>query len=253
LDYLDTNLKSLWYTYSEQKGGIRKWLSFLAWTRDNIQNGQNAIATLYEQLNTAKQLPDKSPVQFNAYLSAIERDLPHQDEKASALLFYSKLTQELRRQFKTSDVLIPETRASCVAVAQRIWEGLYDSEAKQKRDTSGTTPKYPQDSKHTRDDSKYPRIDSKRNRQDQYHLGHRRQDDRNKDRFRDKSEKEQPTCFRCHKPGHYATSCPDVKEAKTAKIQSAQEQPVASQPSSRSGSEQPQTLSDSEDSSDSLN
>jgi hypothetical protein len=120
LDYLDTNLKSLWYTYSDQKGGIRKWSIFVMWTRDNIQNGQNAVATLYEQFNAARQLPEKSPVQFNAYLSAIERDLPQQDDKASAMAFYSKLTKELKRQFKTSDIAIPETRAQCVAVAQRV-------------------------------------------------------------------------------------------------------------------------------------
>ena len=120
LDYLEPSLKSLWYTYSEQNGGVRKWPLFLSWTRDNIQNGQNATATLYEQLNAAKQLPDKSPVQFNAYLSAIERDLPQQDEAASAMTFYSKLTKELKTQFKTSDIPIPETRAKCVAVAQRV-------------------------------------------------------------------------------------------------------------------------------------
>ena len=71
---------------------------------------------------------DRSPVQFNAYLSAIKRDLPQQDNKASAITFYSKLTRELKRQFKTSDILIPETRAKCIAVAQCIWEGLYRSE-----------------------------------------------------------------------------------------------------------------------------
>ena len=75
---MDTSLKSLWYTYSDQKEdkGIKKWSSFLNWTRDNIQHGQNATATLYEQRNEARQLANKSLVQFNAYLAAIERDLP---------------------------------------------------------------------------------------------------------------------------------------------------------------------------------
>ena len=121
LDYLDTNLKSLWYTFNDQQKGIGRWSTFVNWTRDNIQNGQNATATLYEQLNAARQLSDHSPVQFNAYLSAIERDLPQQDDKASAMTFYSKLTRELKKQFKTSDIPIPETRTKCVAVAQRIW------------------------------------------------------------------------------------------------------------------------------------
>jgi hypothetical protein len=75
---------------------------------------------LYEQQNAARQLSDQSPVQFNAYLSANEIDLPQQDDKASAMTIYSKLTRELKKQFKTSDIPIPETRAKCVAVAQRI-------------------------------------------------------------------------------------------------------------------------------------
>ena len=96
LDYLDTDLKSLWYTYSDQKGGVKKWPTFLTWTRDNIQNGQNATATLYEQFNWAKQGSHQSPTEFNAYISAIEQDLPQQDQKTSAITFYSKLTRELK-------------------------------------------------------------------------------------------------------------------------------------------------------------
>ena len=52
---------------------------------------------LYEQLNAVRQWLDKSPIQFNAYLSAIERDLPQQDDKALAMTFYSKLIKELKK------------------------------------------------------------------------------------------------------------------------------------------------------------
>jgi hypothetical protein len=243
LDYLDSNLKSLWYTFNDQQKGVGKWSTFINWTRDNIQNGQNATATLYEQLNAAKQLPDKSPVQFNAYLSAIERDLPQQDDKASAMTFYSKLTKELKKQFKTSDIPIPETRAKCVAVAQRIWDGLHG----------------PEERKSSKDDSgpKYPRIDSKRDRKDRYHLGHRHKDDRNKEKG--STPEKEVICFKCNKPGHYATSCPDLKGSdKKAKIQSIQKDHSqasnrsSSRSSSPSRSEAPGTPIDS-DSSDSLN
>jgi hypothetical protein len=252
LDYLEPSLKSLWYTYSEQKKGIRKWSIFLDWTRENVQNGQNATATLYEQLNTAKQLLDKSPVQFNAYLAAIERDLPQQDEAASAMTFYSKLTKELKRQFKTSDIPIPDTRAKCVAVAQRIWEGLHGTDDRRGLNNLNTRP-----SSGPSTDLKYPRPDSGRDRKDQYHLNHRSKDNQNKERPRNDLRKDQPTCFICNKPGHYATSCPDRKrtsEKTKAKIQSAQQEhsPVASpKTSSRASTESPQ--SELEDSSDSLN
>ena len=72
---------------------------------------------MYEQLNAARQWPNKSPIQFNAYLSAIKRDLLQQDDKALAITFYSKLIKELKKQFKTSDIPILETRAKCIAIA----------------------------------------------------------------------------------------------------------------------------------------
>ena len=72
---------------------------------------------MYEQLNAAKQLSNQSPVQFNAYLLAIKRDLLQQNDKALAMTFYSKLMKELKKQFKTLDIPILETRAKCVAIA----------------------------------------------------------------------------------------------------------------------------------------
>ena len=236
LDYLDSNLKSLWYTFSDQQKGVGRWSIFINWTWDNIQNGQNATATLYEQLNTAKQMPERSPVQFNAYLLAIERDLPQQDEKASAMTFYSKLTKELKRQFKTADIPIPETRAKCVVVAQRIWEGLHGPDERKGFESYKSSENY-KDSKHRKsskekdykdsrekDDSrsKYPSTGSRRDQKDHYHLGHCHKDDQNKDKRRLTPERE-VICFKCNKPGHYAPDCPDQKESKRkAKIQSTQ-------------------------------
>ncbi len=169
------------------------------------------------------------------------------------MTFYSKLTKELKKQFKTSDVRIPETRAECVAVAQRIWEGLYGSDEKRSfADKPGLSTGL-----------KYPCIGSERDRKDCYHRDHRSKDDWNRDRPRNEPTTskpgKEPICYQCNKPGHYATSCPDRKEPHTkAKIQSIQQEynplPVAStQPSSRSGSEEPQALSEPEDSDDSLN
>ena len=121
-------------------------------------------------------MPERSPVQFNAYLLAIERDLPQQDEKASAMTFYSKLTKELKRQFKTADIPIPETRAKCVPVAQHIWEGLHGSDERKGFESYKSTENY-KDSEHRKsskekdykdlrekDDSrsKYPSTGSRR-------------------------------------------------------------------------------------------
>src|SRR6266487_4983970 len=175
------------------------------------------------------------------------------------MTFYSKLTRELKKQFKTSDIHILETRAKCVAVAQRIWEGLHGSD--QRKSLYGSDEKKSfTDRSGPATGPKYPRIGSERDRKDRYHRDHRSRDDRNQDRPRNestaiKSEKE-PICYRCNKPGHYATNCPDRKEHTKATVQSVKQEdhpsPVANtQPSSRSGSEMPQPMSDPEDSDDS--
>ena len=198
--------------------------------------GRMLTATLYEQLNAAKQLLDKSPVQFNAYLSAIERDLPQQDDKASAMTFYSKLTKELKKQFKTSDIPIPETRAKCVAVAQRIWEGLHGLEERRGFESHKSSKEKDYKDSKEKDDSRsrYPQTDSRRDRKDHYRLAHHHKDDQNKEKWRSTTEKE-VICFKCNKPGHYAPSCPDLKGLdKKPKVQSAQKD--HSQASSRSSS-----------------
>ena len=127
-------------------------------------------------------------------------------------MFYSKLTRELKKQFKTSNIPIPNTRAQCVAVAQRIQEGLYRLDKKR-----GVI-----DKSNPATGTKYPRIGSERDRKDRYHQDHRLRDNRNQDRPRNKPttiklEKEL-ICYRCYKPGHYTTTCLDYKEYTKAKV-----------------------------------
>ena len=120
------------------------------------------------------------------------------------MTFYSKLTKELKRQFKTSDIPIPDTRAKCVAVAQRVQEGLYrpkgnkGSRGSEGKEGSGLSTK-----------SNYPCTNSKRDRQDRYHLSHCYRDDQTKEKPKTTPKGEQPTCFKCYKPGHYANNCLD--------------------------------------------
>ena len=61
-------------------------------------------------------------------------------------MFYSKLTKELKKQFKTSNIPIPNTRAQCIAIAQRIQEGLYRLDKKRgviDKPNPTIGPKYP--------------------------------------------------------------------------------------------------------------
>ena len=81
------------------------------------------------------------------------------------MTFYSKLTQELKKQFKTSNIHILETRAKCVAVAQRIQEGLHGLD--QKKSLYGSDKKKSfTDRSSPATGPKYPCIGSERDRKD---------------------------------------------------------------------------------------
>ena len=130
------------------------------------------------------------------------------------MMFYSKLMKELKKQFKTFDIPIPETRAKCMAIAQCIQDGLHRLEERKSSESYKSS--------REKDDPKYPYIDSKRDRKDHYHLGHCKKDDQNKEK-RKSTPKREITYFKCNKLGHYTTSCLDLKGSnKKAKIQSTQ-------------------------------
>jgi hypothetical protein len=101
------------------------------------------------------------------------------------MTFYSKLSEELKKQFKTSDIPIPDTRAECVAIAQRIWEGLHVSDKRRGFTdvTAGPGPVI---------GPKYPRTGSERDRKDRYNRDHRAKDDRNRDRLRNEPTVRKP-------------------------------------------------------------
>ena len=130
------------------------------------------------------------------------------------MTFYSKLTQELKNQFKTSNILILETWAKCVVVAQHVQEGLHKSTSQKDLKEAVSSG------------SKYLKTNSPRDQIDQYYLGHcqhqdnhRHLDDHNKEAPRADPKLLIPTCFKYKKPGHYATICLDNKEPRKAKIQ----------------------------------
>ncbi len=131
------------------------------------------------------------------------------------MMFYSKLTKELKKQFKTSDIPIPETRAKCVAIAQHVQESLCRLKEKKSFES------YKGSREKDKCSSKYLQTDSRRDWKDRYYLGYYYKNNQNKEKTRPTSEKKQLVCYKCNKLGYYTTSCSNQKElTKKAKIQS---------------------------------
>ncbi|KAN0076223.1 hypothetical protein V8E54_006365 [Elaphomyces granulatus] len=80
--------------------------------------------TVYEEYERASQRDNQSPVDFDAYLSSIERELPEVPDSIQANRFYAKLNEDVVKQIKISGLqTLPNTRTEMVALAQRDSNG----------------------------------------------------------------------------------------------------------------------------------
>jgi len=182
LDYVDEYLKSLWTTHLTQHPDDEKdWDVFLQWTKRNIAQGLNSETTLYKQYQDAKQRPNQPPREFNNYLTSLERDLEHKTEKETAMAFYVRLDDDLRRQFDISNINLATTRSQMVDIAQRVWEGLKD---------------------------RTPENAEERGR---HHKKQKSSKDKPQPPPREKAKRE-GLCFRCGRKGHYMDDCPESAE-----------------------------------------
>jgi hypothetical protein len=88
---------------------------FLQWTWTLIKDNANFESTVYEEYQEAVQREGQPHLDFDAYLSAVERELPKALDAVSANIFYSKLHQDVRKQIKLSGLTaLPTTRTEMV-------------------------------------------------------------------------------------------------------------------------------------------
>ena len=273
LNWVDEKLLSLWYTYRDQKKRdshkIKRWGKFLSWTKGKIQGGQNAPANVYSRYDAVRHKPNEPPYYFDSFLASIERDLPKKDDKASALAFFSKLSTELKTQFKTAHVKVPKSRAKCVVAAQEIWEGLHPEYQKTKEyeqrirfmgdskaDNKDQNDKNDKGWKrhHTRGNSQA--HESKRQRKDKFNLHHRKNSASKEDKDQGKKQwdrktheerKEKDLCYNCGKRGHYSNNCPEKNQSKgsSSKVQQVRFKERSTSPEVKTQDSSDDTPSDS--------
>ena len=195
---------------------------FLGWTRTLVRNNVSFETTVYEEYEKASQRDNQSPMDFDAYLSSIERELPEVPDSIQANRFYAKLNEDVVKQIKISGLqALPDTRTEMVALAQRVWEGL---RPKQNRHVPMANLRLSERI------SQPDRPDRHHRRHDQPHHGHRGRwwsrgrsngHDSNSHRVPDskdsngklaKDEQHGPVCYSCGQAGHKSYNCPNKKD-----------------------------------------
>ncbi|KAK9427233.1 hypothetical protein V1505DRAFT_417614 [Lipomyces doorenjongii] len=196
-------LKSSFRAWTDWKADLERVWAGATWKyqRDNLkiqgclENGQGLFeTTVYEEYEKATQRNNQSPVDFDAYLSSIERELPEVPDSVQANRFYAKLNEDVVKQIKISGLqTLPNTPTGMVALAQRVWEGL-----RLKRNTPVSEVKI-NGSSTLPGQSQRPRPWNKL-----YNGRPGRQSSGDKST---KIEKQEPTCYLCGELGHIKPDC----------------------------------------------
>ncbi|KAK9258843.1 hypothetical protein V1519DRAFT_453501 [Lipomyces tetrasporus] len=191
---------------------------FLGWTRTLVRHNVSFETTVYEEYEKATQRNNQSPVDFDAYLSSIERELPEVPDSVQANRFYAKLNEDVVKQIKISGLqTLPNTRTGMVALAQRVWEGLRPKRnvpaSEAKNTGSSSLPVQSQrprpwnklyngrpERQWSRDGNKSSGNNDFRNHKDIESNGHKEKSS--------KTEKRELTCYSCGEPGHIKLNCP---------------------------------------------
>ncbi|KAK9327425.1 hypothetical protein V1520DRAFT_387482 [Lipomyces starkeyi] len=201
---------------------------FLGWTRTLVRNNVSFETTVYEEYEKATQRNNQSPVDFDAYLSSIERELPEVPDSVQANRFYAKLNEDVVKQIKISGLqTLPNTRTGMVALAQRVWEGLR------------TKRRIPAPETKNADTSALLRQSQQSHQRNKFHNGYQ-----GRQSFRDvnkpgsnndsgnhrgiesnghkekspKTEKRELTCYSCGGAGHIQRNCPRKDEQAKSKL-----------------------------------
>jgi hypothetical protein len=226
LDYVDDDLKSLWTSHlTECPDDDKDWNAFLQWSKRNIAQGLQSESTLYKQYQRAKQRSDQPPREFNNYLLSLERDLDPKSEKEAAMAFYTRLDDDLQRQFDVNNIDLATTRSAMVDIAQRVWDGMNKRRRRPFQDhhesSSSTRPNQDPLKPPSKPPFPYPHQKDSLPKKEQEDEKPSIEVSPLKPPHRAKA-KQNGLCFRCGGRDHWAASCPQPAEAIVQAVISSQ-------------------------------
>jgi len=246
LDEMDKDCRTRWNTHiSEDPSKEGDWDYFLPWSRTLIIDNANFDTNMYKLHQRAVQKPGQTPIEFDNYLSSLEREMEPVSQSIRALQYFSKLQNDLRYQIQVSGhEKLPETRQGMVSLASRVWDAMQGSRthrrpqgldqskpstAASNANTSDKNPSQPsrQSGERGRGRGRGGRYGgttrappSSSTNEDQ----HRRKEYRFPTGKNDKGE---VVCFKCGSTAHRVANCTE-KEKSSVKVQTLQ----AAQPAS---------------------
>jgi Zinc knuckle len=138
--HMDKDCRTQWDTFVRESPGVDDdYDAFIIWSKNLVAESANFESYLHERYEDAHQRESQSPVDFDSYLSTLEREMTQIPDKERANRFLAKLRPDLRSQIKIGGMAkLPETRQGMVALAQRVYEGMQTQRSRHTEFRKGT-------------------------------------------------------------------------------------------------------------------
>ncbi len=187
------------------------WEDFSDFMKNAIADPGNRRTQSVKAYEDAKQRPNQSVQSFVSYLDSLEDELGYAGSAQSANNLLGKLRPEIQEEINRQGEP-PEERERLISQAVRIENHQTIYGGKPSGHENQRRQKRKREEEDSGRDDKYGRGKRDRSRSPQRNAGRRVPDGAatgvNSIPTTGAKGREDITCFKCKKPGHYATACP---------------------------------------------